>query len=48
MKATTILNELAEVNNDRVEGFEKAIADIKDENLDLKAVFQDYSIPRLD
>ncbi|KGE15763.1 ferritin-like domain-containing protein [Sphingobacterium deserti] len=38
-----VLNELIEINNDRVAGFEKAIADIQDENLDLKAVFQRYS-----
>ncbi|RZK79107.1 MAG: PA2169 family four-helix-bundle protein [Pedobacter sp.] len=43
MKTTTILNELTEINNDRISGFEKAIADINDENIDLKAVFQEYS-----
>lgn len=37
------LNELIEINNDRVAGFEKAIADIKDENIDLKALFQRYT-----
>lgn len=31
--ATGILNDLIEINNDRVAGFEKAIADIKDENI---------------
>ena len=38
MKTTTILNELTEINNDRFEGFQKAIADIKEENIDLKAI----------
>lgn len=38
-----VLNELIEINNDRVAGFEKAIADISAENIDLKAVFQHYA-----
>jgi uncharacterized protein (TIGR02284 family) len=38
-----VLNGLIELNNDRVAGFEKAIADIKDENIDLKTLFQQYS-----
>ena len=41
--ATGILNDLIEINNDRVAGFEKAIADIKDENIDLKELFQGYA-----
>lgn len=41
--ATSVINDLIEINNDRVAGFEKAIADIKDENIDLKALFQDYA-----
>ena len=40
---TNALNELIEINNDRIAGFEKAIADIKDENIDLKALFQGYA-----
>lgn len=40
---TTVLNELIEINNDRIAGFEKAIADIKDENIDLKELFQKYA-----
>ncbi len=43
MKNTTVLNDLIEINNDRVSGFEKAIADINDQNVDLKAIFQQYS-----
>lgn len=42
-KATGLLNDLIEINNDRVAGFEKAIADIKDENFDLKAIFQRFA-----
>ncbi|NCD68895.1 ferritin-like domain-containing protein [Mucilaginibacter agri] len=42
-KSLEVLNDLIEINNDRVAGFEKAIADIKDENVDLKAVFQEYT-----
>jgi uncharacterized protein (TIGR02284 family) len=41
--ATGVLNDLIEINNDRVAGFEKAIADIKDENIDLKELFQRYA-----
>ncbi|RFZ91248.1 PA2169 family four-helix-bundle protein [Mucilaginibacter conchicola] len=42
-EATSVLNDLIEINNDRVAGFEKAIADIKDENIDLKAVFEGFA-----
>ncbi|MBC8986344.1 PA2169 family four-helix-bundle protein [Pedobacter sp. N36a] len=42
-KSISVLNDLTEINNDRIAGFEKAIADIKDENIDLKAIFQQYS-----
>lgn len=42
-KSVSVLNDLTEINNDRIAGFEKAIADIKDENVDLKALFQEYS-----
>jgi len=40
---TTVLNDLIQINNDRVAGFEKALADIKDENIDLKELFQNYA-----
>lgn len=43
---TGVLNDLIEINNDRVAGFEKAIADIKEENVDLKEVFQRYAEQR--
>ncbi|MBB6107590.1 ferritin-like domain-containing protein [Mucilaginibacter lappiensis] len=42
-KSAGVLNDLIEINNDRVAGFEKAIADIKDENVDLKSLFQGYA-----
>ncbi|PTR00093.1 uncharacterized protein (TIGR02284 family) [Mucilaginibacter yixingensis] len=42
-KTTSVLNELIEINNDRVAGFEKAMADIKDENVDLKQLFQRFA-----
>lgn len=42
-KSISVLNDLTEINNDRVAGFEKAIAEINDENVDLKAIFQEYS-----
>ena len=41
--STGVLSDLIEINNDRVAGFEKAIADIKDENIDLKELFQGYA-----
>jgi uncharacterized protein (TIGR02284 family) len=41
--ATGVLNDLIEINNDRVAGFEKALADIKDENIDLKELFEGYA-----
>ncbi|MFC6099150.1 ferritin-like domain-containing protein [Olivibacter domesticus] len=37
------LNDLIEINNDRIAGFEKAIADINEENVDLKTLFQEYT-----
>jgi len=42
-KSADVLNDLIQINNDRVEGFEKALSDIKDENVDLKSLFQEYA-----
>ena len=42
-KTIDLLNDLIEINNDRVAGFEKVIADINDENVDLKTAFQGYA-----
>lgn len=38
-----VIGDLIEINNDRVAGFEKVIEDIKDENVDLKAIFAEYA-----
>lgn len=38
-KATETLNDLIQINNDRVKGFEKAAEDLKEVNIDLKTVF---------
>ncbi|SIP98436.1 conserved hypothetical protein [Mucilaginibacter lappiensis] len=39
-KTTDLLNDLIEINNDRAAGFEKAAADLNDQNADLKATFR--------
>lgn len=36
---TEILNDLVQINNDRVAGYEKAIEELKPEDSDLKALF---------
>jgi uncharacterized protein (TIGR02284 family) len=41
--AAGVINDLIEINNDRVAGFEKVIEDIKDDNTDLKALFAEYA-----
>jgi len=41
--SNNLLNELIELNNDRIAGFEKALADIDDSNIDLKELFQEYA-----
>lgn len=38
-KAIETLNDLIEINNDPLAGFEKASEDLKEENCDLKALF---------
>ncbi|MBS1532152.1 MAG: PA2169 family four-helix-bundle protein [Bacteroidetes bacterium] len=38
-----VLNDLIQINNDRVAGFEKVIADIDDANIDLKELFRSYA-----
>ena len=42
-KTVEVLNDLIEINNDRADGFNKAAADLKDENIDLKAIFDKLS-----
>jgi uncharacterized protein (TIGR02284 family) len=39
-KSIEVLNDLIEINNDRVAGFEKAAKDLEEPNMDLKAIFQ--------
>ncbi|WP_025764498.1 ferritin-like domain-containing protein [Dyadobacter tibetensis] len=41
--SNNVINDLIEINNDRIAGFEKAISDIDDENIDLKELFQGYA-----
>lgn len=36
---TTILNDLVEINNDRIVGYQKAIEELKDNDSDLKVLF---------
>jgi uncharacterized protein (TIGR02284 family) len=42
-KSVEVLNDLIQINNDRVEGFEKAIADLSDNDADLKSIFLEYA-----
>ncbi|QQL48892.1 ferritin-like domain-containing protein [Mucilaginibacter ginkgonis] len=42
-KSAEVLNDLIEINNDRIAGFEKALADLTDSDSDLKSLFQQYS-----
>ena len=37
--AVEILNDLVEINNDRIVGYERAIEEAKDEDADLKSIF---------
>ncbi|MCW3123591.1 MAG: family four-helix-bundle protein [Flavipsychrobacter sp.] len=37
---TDILNDLLKINNDRIEGYEKAISESKGLDIDLKAIFE--------
>ena len=41
-KAIGVLNDLIRINKDRVVGYEKAIDEMKDEDADLKTLFQRY------
>lgn len=34
-----VLNDLVQINNDRIEGYQKAAEEAKDEDVDLKAIF---------
>jgi uncharacterized protein (TIGR02284 family) len=39
-KVAEVLNDLIRINNDRVDGYEKALTEIKDIDLDLRGIFQ--------
>ena len=41
-KQIDIVNDLIRINNDRVEGYEKAIDELKDEDADLRTLFSRY------
>ena len=41
-KVTGIINDLIRINHDRIVGYEKAIDELKDEDADLKILFQKY------
>ncbi len=40
---TEVLSDLIKINNDRADGFDKAIKDLGDGDSDLKTVFEQYS-----
>jgi uncharacterized protein (TIGR02284 family) len=42
-KSVEVLNDLIEINNDRVAGFEHAIKELEGNDADLQAVFQNFS-----
>src|ERR1700761_1387924 len=42
-KSTDVLNDLIEINNDRVAGFEKAANDLGEGNQDLRGIFEQYA-----
>lgn len=41
-KVTGLLNDLIQINNDRIVGYEKAIEELKDEDADLRTLFHRY------
>lgn len=42
-KAVEVLNDLIEINNDRIDGFNRASKDLGEGDLDLKAVFDKFA-----
>lgn len=42
-KTIEVLNDLAQINNDRIAGFQDALKNLDPEDLDLKALFEEYS-----
>lgn len=41
-KTAEVLNDLIEINNDRIEGYTRALEETKAEDADLKALFENY------
>jgi len=41
-KVVEVLNDLIQINNDRITGYERAIKELKDESADLKTLFEGY------
>lgn len=41
-KVIEVLNDLIQINNDRVTGYERALKELKDENSDLRVLFEGY------
>lgn len=39
----SLLNDLIKINNDRITGYERAIVDTKDSDIDLKAMFKEMA-----
>ncbi|MVN92488.1 PA2169 family four-helix-bundle protein [Mucilaginibacter aquatilis] len=42
-KSVEIINDLIEINNDRADGFQKALKDLEGGESDLKSLFEEYS-----
>lgn len=43
-KVAGLLNDLVRINNDRITGYQKAIAELKAEDADLKVLFERYTL----
>ena len=41
-KTTEVLNDLIQINNDRINGYERALNELKDEDNDLRALFTNF------
>jgi uncharacterized protein (TIGR02284 family) len=41
-KVIEVLNDLIQINNDRVAGYERALKELKDENSDLRTLFEGF------
>jgi len=42
-RSAEVLNDLIEINNDRSDGFQRALKDLGDGDFDLKTLFEEYS-----